>query len=162
MSPEELYGKLLKDAQEGGYCLNPDKDFTMGLVEGLLKNISRYGYMTCPCRFATGKKEEDLDIICPCDYRDADLSEYGACYCGLYVSEEVLSGNRKLESIPERRKKNKNTGNVLRNGSRKLNFKNIPIPVWRCKVCGYLCARERPPEKCPICKVSKERFELFL
>lgn len=35
------------------------------------------------------------------------------------------------------------------------------LTVWRCKVCGYLCARKGPPEVCPICKVSKERFEPF-
>jgi rubrerythrin len=35
------------------------------------------------------------------------------------------------------------------------------IRVWRCRVCGYLCARTEPPEVCPICKVGKERFELF-
>jgi ferredoxin-thioredoxin reductase catalytic chain len=34
-------------------------------------------------------------------------------------------------------------------------------PVWRCKVCGYLCARDEPPDLCPICKVKKERFERF-
>ena len=39
---------------------------------------------------------------------------------------------------------------------------SIKIPVWRCKVCGYLCAREQPPEVCPICKVKKDRFERFL
>ncbi|MDI6831409.1 MAG: ferredoxin:glutaredoxin reductase, partial [Actinomycetota bacterium] len=36
-----------------------------------------------------------------------------------------------------------------------------PLPVWRCKVCGYLAARERPPEVCPICKAGRERFEEF-
>jgi rubrerythrin len=35
------------------------------------------------------------------------------------------------------------------------------LPVWRCKVCGYLCAREGPPDVCPICKVTKDRFERF-
>ncbi len=34
-------------------------------------------------------------------------------------------------------------------------------PVWRCKVCGYLCARPDPPLKCPICKADKDRFERF-
>jgi len=38
----------------------------------------------------------------------------------------------------------------------------LPLPVWRCKVCGYLCAREGPPEICPICKAKKERFERFM
>jgi rubrerythrin len=42
------------------------------------------------------------------------------------------------------------------------NLSNLPLPVWRCKVCGYLCARENPPEVCPICKAKKERFERFL
>ena len=35
------------------------------------------------------------------------------------------------------------------------------LPVWRCRVCGYLCARETPPGVCPICKASRERFERF-
>jgi ferredoxin-thioredoxin reductase catalytic chain len=35
------------------------------------------------------------------------------------------------------------------------------LPVWRCTVCGYLCAREGPPDVCPICKVTKDRFERF-
>jgi rubrerythrin len=35
-------------------------------------------------------------------------------------------------------------------------------PVWRCKVCGYLCGRTEPPEVCPICKATKDRFERFV
>jgi ferredoxin-thioredoxin reductase catalytic chain len=42
------------------------------------------------------------------------------------------------------------------------NMTNLPYPVWRCKVCGYLCARDGPPEICPICKAKKERFERFI
>ena len=39
--------------------------------------------------------------------------------------------------------------------------KGAPVPVWRCRVCGYLCAREGPPDVCPVCKAREERFELF-
>ena len=35
------------------------------------------------------------------------------------------------------------------------------LPVWRCTVCGYLCARPDPPRKRPICHVDKDRFERF-
>jgi ferredoxin-thioredoxin reductase catalytic chain len=35
------------------------------------------------------------------------------------------------------------------------------LPIWRCTVCGYLCGREDPPDVCPICKVTKDRFERF-
>ena len=77
---DNLYQQLDKDARSGGYNLNPDIEFTKSLVEGLLTNEKRYGYPACPCRLALGIKEEELDIICPCDYRDADVVEYGACF----------------------------------------------------------------------------------
>jgi rubrerythrin len=35
------------------------------------------------------------------------------------------------------------------------------VPVWRCKVCGYLAARDSAPKVCPICKASQDRFEPF-
>jgi ferredoxin-thioredoxin reductase catalytic subunit/rubredoxin len=148
------------DAESGGYHLNPDVPFTTSLVEGLLANEDRYGYWSCPCRLADGVKERDLDIICPCDYRDPDLEEWGACYCALYVSQEVLEGKREVQPVPERRpavppqlqrREKPPTAVVAETG----------WPVWRCRVCGYLCARNEPPGVCPVCKARKERFEPF-
>ncbi|MGF3554244.1 MAG: ferredoxin-thioredoxin reductase catalytic domain-containing protein [Thermoplasmatota archaeon] len=158
---EKLHKKLDKDAESGGYHLNKDTDFVRDLIKGLLINEKRYGYQACPCRLASGVKSEDLDIICPCDYRDTDLNEYGTCYCGLYVSQEVIDGKRRLTSIPERRlpKQEKEKINQKRI---KLKINALSKPVWRCKVCGYLCARDEPPEICPICKVKKDRFERFI
>ena len=77
---EELYRKLVEDAEAGSYHINPDMSNTMPLVEGLLTNTRRYGYRLCPCRLTGGSKEVDLDIICPCDYRDPDLDEYDTCF----------------------------------------------------------------------------------
>jgi ferredoxin-thioredoxin reductase catalytic subunit len=53
---------------------------------------------------AAGDPEADRDIICPCDYRDADLDEYGQCYCALYVSGAIAEGEQAAASIPERRR----------------------------------------------------------
>lgn len=155
MDMEELYQQKKKEAGAGGYNLNPDKEFTMSLIEGLAKNEQRYGYQSCPCRLSEGVREKDLDIICPCDYRDQDLAEYGACYCGLYVDQEIAKGKKKLGSIPERRGQAK----PIRKEQAKFS---ISLPVHRCRVCGYLCANEKPPRVCPICKASSDRFELFL
>lgn len=158
---DRLYERLKKEAEAGGYHLNPDIEFTKSLIAGILTNEKRYGYWNCPCRLASGDKEADLDIICPCDYRDSDLLDYGACYCALYVSGPVLRGEQPVRSIPERRPppeelmKKVEVTNVGRPG-------NLPLPVWRCKVCGYLCARDKPPEVCPICKAKQERFERFM
>ena len=156
-----LYHKLKKEAEESGYHLNPDEEHTKALVRSLLINEKRYGYWACPCRLADGEKKEDLDIICPCDYRDADLNEYGTCYCGLYVSQEVADGEREAEPIPERRpKREKRSQHKKLTGSDQTNLEGS-MPVWRCRVCGYLCAREEPPLVCPICKAKQDRFERF-
>jgi ferredoxin-thioredoxin reductase catalytic subunit len=163
---ERLYERLREDAEAGGYFLNPDVEFTKDLVRGLLINEDRYGFWACPCRLAFGNKEEDIDIICPCDYRDADLNEYDMCYCALYVSEMVAGEQKRLTgSIPERRPpvlkriaaKDK-AARVAGEGA----LVKLAYPVWRCKVCGYLCARDEPPGICPVCKAKKDRFERFL
>ena len=125
-------------------------------MEGLITNQGRYGYWACPCRLAEGVREKDLDIICPCDYRDPDLDEHGACYCALYVSGEVAAGKRKLKPVPERR-----VAPTEEHQDKLVGFTQSGIPVWRCKVCGYLCARPQPPLKCPICKADQDRFERF-
>lgn len=161
---ERLYDRLDREAEASGYHLNPDAEFTRGLVKGLLVNEARYGYWACPCRLASGKKEDDLDIICPCDYRDPDLTDYDACYCALYVSGAVLRGERKAGSIPERRppEADRNKAAGKKAGGRGGGLSGLTQPVWRCRVCGYLCARGQPPEVCPICKAKKERFERFI
>jgi len=162
---EQVYEQLKKEAEEGGYHLNPDKQFTLRLIQGLLTNEKRFGYRACPCRIAWGEKPKDIDIICPCYYRDSDLEEYGACYCGLYVSEDWIKGKVPRKSIPERRP----AKFVIEGYSEsKPSEQTEPVPnrfsypVWRCKVCGYLCARPEPPGKCPVCKATKDRFERFM
>ena len=161
-----LYEKLKKEAGSSGYYLNPDIEFTLDLVKSLLINEERFGYSACPCRLSSGKKEDDLDIICPCDYRDQDISEYNACYCALYVSKRAAKGEVQVRSIPERRlsirQRLKMTQEQNYQTKNNTPLSKLPLPVYRCKVCGYLCARPEPPDVCPICKVTKDRFERFI
>lgn len=163
----EAYEKFKKEVEETGYNVNDDVEFVEMLLENIDVNIDRYGYGACPCRLASGDREKDLDLICPCDYRDADLNDYGACFCALYVTQDVLDRKQKLGSIPDRRLK------VLEAKSKKAEKKSedndssgtvidLEFPVWRCKTCGYLCSRPQPPGKCPICKVTGDRFERIL
>ncbi|MBA7624575.1 hypothetical protein ES703_31984 [subsurface metagenome] len=158
---DKLYERLNKEAEAAGYHLNPDTEFTKELVRSLLINERRYGYWNCPCRLSSGIKEEDLDIICPCDYRDADINEYDACYCALYVSDAVLKGEKTPQSIPERRPAREDRSQFKEKQEGKVPT-GTSKPVWRCRVCGYLCARDEPPEVCPICKAKKDRFERFV
>ncbi|MBE2899859.1 ferredoxin:glutaredoxin reductase [Methanothermobacter thermautotrophicus] len=143
-----MYREVRESAEKSGYKLNPDREFVMELLRGMLVNRKRYGYDSCPCRLASGNPEEDRDIVCPCDYRDDDIEEYGTCYCGLYVRDEDVE----FRSIPERREM----------GSAPVRAPSgLKIPVLRCRICGYLCARKIPPEPCPICGVAG-KFDVFI
>jgi ferredoxin-thioredoxin reductase catalytic chain len=77
---DRVYEQMKREAESNGYHLNPDVAFTRELVRGLLTNEKRYGYQACPCRLASGNKNDDLDIVCPCDYRDPDLTDFNSCY----------------------------------------------------------------------------------
>lgn len=76
------------------------------------------------------------------------------------MTQEVLEGKREIEGqIPERRpepgelERRREAASEPAAGGR--------LPVWRCRVCGYLAAREKPPRECPICKAFADRFEPF-
>ncbi len=103
MDAEQLYENLRRIQEPKGYYFNKDKQKVLELLEGLLINKDRYGYMCCPCRLASHDREWDRDIICPCVYREPDVKEYGSCYCNLYVSKEWNEGKLPYVYIPERR-----------------------------------------------------------
>ena len=87
LTPEMLLKALQGPQAKKGFYFNPNqKEMTIPLLESLLINKERYGY-----------------LLCPCDYRDADVLEYGSCYCGLYLSEQEAANHKKEIVVPERR-----------------------------------------------------------
>jgi len=166
---EQVRKRAEADAHTFGYNLIPDPDLLQGFLEGLKVNEDRYGYPSCPCRLASGNLEVDRDIICPCDYRDPDVAEFGACYCRLYVNKDVYEGKVELPTVPERR--------PIEKQSRTYSAATLPSEakpavakeemkepsgtkpkLWYCKQCGYVVFRDEPPYICPICKAKRELF----
>ncbi|HNS57174.1 MAG TPA: ferredoxin-thioredoxin reductase catalytic domain-containing protein [Smithellaceae bacterium] len=103
MNSDELYEMLKKVQEPKGFFFNKDKDRVLEILQDLLVNKERYGYMSCPCRLASGDREKDRDIFCPCAYRADDVKDYGSCYCNLYVSREWNEGKIEHNYVPERR-----------------------------------------------------------
>ena len=118
--------------------------------------------------------EYDRDIICPCDYRDPDVAQYGACYCRLYVNKQVYE-SQSLPEVPERRPVEKQARAYgtpaaaakqapAQGGQEKPPVKaekaqsGVKKKLWYCKQCGYVVFREDPPYICPICKAKREMF----
>ena len=99
----KLYQMLKRVQEPKGYYFNRDQERTFDLLNALLTNRKRYKYMSYPCRLASGDRDRDRDIICPCVYREADVREFGSCYCNLYVSREWNEGKVSRPYVPERR-----------------------------------------------------------
>ena len=170
---EQAKKRAEADARTNGCFLNPDEAFLNDLFEGLVKNEERYGYPLCPCRVGSGKLEFDRDILCPCDYRDPDVQEFGCCYCAMYVRKDVSEGKTQWRPIPERRPMEKQlraeaatkvvsqvpaTGTTLSIQVPKETGLLVTKKLWYCRQCGYVCYREDPPYICPICKAKREMF----
>ena len=167
---EKVRQRAESDAKTYGYYLNTDPDFLKDLLEGLKRNEERYGYPSCPCRLASGKFEFDRDITCPCDYRDPDVEEYGACYCALYVRKDLFEGKTPIQPVPERRPPEKQArayGISVETSAKKSSetavavakeSSEVKLKLWYCKQCGYVVFREDPPYVCPICKAKREMF----
>jgi len=171
---EQTRKRAEADAKTYGYYLTPQPDLLQMFFEGLKTNEDRYGYPSCPCRLATGNLEIDRDIICPCDYRDPDVAEFGACYCRLFVNKAIFE-SQNLPEVPERRPAGKMArayGTSIskeKTGAQTLGApEKPPMPpqtisevkkkLWYCKQCGYVVYREDPPYVCPICKAKREFF----
>lgn len=103
MNAGQLYEMLKKVQEPKGYYFSDDSQRVADLMQALLANKERYGYMVCPCRLSSGDREKDKDIICPCVYRTEDVAEFGSCYCNLYVSKNWNEGKIPREYVPERR-----------------------------------------------------------
>ena len=159
---EETIHRLEKESKAGKYNLNPNREDLEIIIDGYLEAEKKYGYPACPCRMADGDREKDLDLICPCAYRDDDLAEFGACYCSLYVDDDIATGEKEAQYIPERRPENPEERPQAKKREPASGGFSVPVNMWRCTVCGYIAAKELPPAKCPICGVGKDRFELFV
>jgi len=166
---ESVRKRAEADAKTYGYHLVSDSDLLQGLLEGLKVNEERYGYPSCPCRLASGKFEFDRDIICPCDYRDPDVTEHGACYCRLYVNKDIYEDKSPLPTVPERRPVEKQSrafgttalsteARPTAGAEEKEEYDKIGPKLWYCKQCGYVVFRDDPPYICPICKAKREMF----
>ena len=135
---EKVRQRVELDARAHGYRLNSDPEFLRALIEGLGVNEERYGYPSCPCRIAAGIFEMDRDIICPCDYHDPDVEEFGACYCCLYVDDATYESGE-IRPVPERRPQEKQSRPLRRlqpglTGTKPPRFagpRTEPLPRWR-------------------------------
>ncbi len=98
-------------AKTRGWKLHPNHDNTLDmLIEGLRDYFNAVGYYNCPCRDSNRDRKKDRDIMCPCDYAEPDIEEYGRCYCALFFDPDFDFDEKTIGMIPERRPIEKEAG----------------------------------------------------
>ncbi len=85
---EKFLGSIEKLTENNEFQVNPDTEKVKMLLDGVFNNEQNHGLKFCPCRLITKDFEEDLKLVCPCNflihetYKDKDDGE---CWCGLFV-----------------------------------------------------------------------------
>lgn len=86
MKKEELLKVWERFADKNDFRTNPDRDFVGKIAEGVLMREQSAGLKLCPCRVSDGKKETNLQLLCPCNFKNQPTwKEEGRCWCGLFV-----------------------------------------------------------------------------
>ena len=70
------------------FRVNPDGEKVEMLIRGIYENERNHGFKYCPCRLRTKDWDEDLRIICPCNFLIHETykeQKDGECWCGLFV-----------------------------------------------------------------------------
>jgi len=76
------------------FMVNPDPAKVGLLLEGIFNNEHNHGLKYCPCRLMAKDFDEDLKIVCPCNflihetYKGVDKGE---CWCGLFIKRPKTS-----------------------------------------------------------------------
>lgn len=75
-------------AEKNEFQVNPDKQKVEMLLQGIFDNEQNHGLKYCPCRLISKDFEEDLKLVCPCNFRIHETykgKEEGECWCGLFI-----------------------------------------------------------------------------
>ncbi len=70
------------------FQVNPDAEKVNLLLTGVFENEKNHGFKYCPCRLRTKNWEEDLKLVCPCNFTIHETYKGvkdGECWCGLFV-----------------------------------------------------------------------------
>jgi ferredoxin-thioredoxin reductase catalytic subunit len=84
-----------------GYKFTPDEELVEFLLEQEVMLEKKFGAPYCPCQGRTGRRAEDMRIVCPCiPYHRRHFDAMRRCWCGLYVHKDVDDPSELLQ-IPE-------------------------------------------------------------
>jgi ferredoxin-thioredoxin reductase catalytic chain len=87
-STDDFRRAIATFAETTEFKINPDTERVDLLMSGISANEQNHGLRYCPCRLRSKEFEEDLKIVCPCNFLIHETYkgvEKGECWCGLFI-----------------------------------------------------------------------------
>ncbi|KPJ64066.1 hypothetical protein AMJ44_13455 [candidate division WOR-1 bacterium DG_54_3] len=66
---DKFLQEIKRLSEKNEFQVNPDQDKVKSLIQGVTENERNHGMKYCPCRLITKDFEEDLKLVCPCNFR---------------------------------------------------------------------------------------------
>lgn len=85
-----------------GYKFTPDEEVVEFLLGNLVDLEREHGSPFCPCQLRTGKRPQDMLIVCPCiAFHRKHYDAMKRCWCGLFVHKDVTDPDSLPQFPPE-------------------------------------------------------------
>ncbi len=90
MDKDKFLREIERFSEKNEFQVNLDSEKVESLIKGVMENERNHGMKYCPCRLMTKDFEEDLKLVCPCNFRIHETYKDkadGECWCGLFVKK---------------------------------------------------------------------------
>lgn len=89
---------LEKYCEQKNYALNPSWMMLTNLKSNLCEMEATFGKRYCPCFEPSGDEVLDKKMMCPCEFIDDEIAEYGTCHCALFGPADLSKADWKASS----------------------------------------------------------------
>jgi ferredoxin-thioredoxin reductase catalytic subunit len=89
---------IQKYTEQKNYALNSSWMMTTHLEIWLSEMEATFGKRYCPCFEPSGDAELDKKMLCPCEFIEDEIKEYGTCHCALFGSADLDKAGWKASS----------------------------------------------------------------
>ncbi|SFV61803.1 Rubredoxin [hydrothermal vent metagenome] len=89
---------MQKYIKKNNYALNPDLMMTTNLKVWISEMQATFGQRFCPCFEPSDDKELNKKMMCPCEYVEDEIKEYGTCHCALFGRADLDKAGWKASS----------------------------------------------------------------
>ncbi|WP_331775252.1 ferredoxin-thioredoxin reductase catalytic domain-containing protein [Sulfurospirillum sp. 1612] len=114
------------------YALNPSWMMSTNLKIWLSEMDATFGKRFCPCFEPSSDADLNKKMLCPCEFIEDEIAEYGTCHCALFgkkdLSKEGWKASSKRLMSEYKIPLNLSNGILDTRGKPRDSRRNLPVP----------------------------------